>query len=104
MDKDFFLTNIPNSAPASGKKELHYFCPKIEKIVQFSQVTPKTEPFLENQIVTWKDRTISTPVPRLTARLAGRSKASSTKSAPVFQIDPPPHFAYFIKKEKLNRF
>ncbi len=44
-----FSTSLPSTqhqAPRTGIKELHYFCPKSKKIVQISQVTPKTELFL----------------------------------------------------------
>jgi hypothetical protein len=49
-------------------------------------------------------RTISTPVLRLTARLAGRSKAGAHQNDTGFQKGQLSHFAYFNRKKKLNYF
>ncbi len=93
MDIHSFLINIMNNALSTR----HYALSTVFEELRFSCAifSPQSK-ILQS--------TISAPVPRLTARLAGRSKTLDTKTAPVFQIDLPPHLTYFIKKEKLNHY
>jgi hypothetical protein len=106
-------------APRTGIKELHYFCPKIKKIVQIPQVTPKTELFLnhflsvsigvyrrfqtlnpEPETLELRSSTISAPVSRLTARLAGRSEASEHQTYTDFQNGLQVNLTHFNRKDK----